>query len=71
MYAISSKIRKYSPNPIVRVTLGKDGSLQEEVIFISTLKKAEGDAMSERIVRLLNDNIWSETKRSSEIPPME
>ena len=57
MYAISRNKRKYSPTPIVRLSMGADGKQQEEIVLISTLKKAEGDAMSERIVRLLNDNL--------------
>ncbi len=54
MYAISEKIRKYSPTPIVKVTV-VDGKKTEEIVLISSLKKKEGDALSETIVRLLNE----------------
>jgi len=56
MYAISKNVRKYSPTPIVKVTLGTDGKHVEEIVLISCLKKKEGDALSETIVRLLNEN---------------
>lgn len=69
MYAISRNKRKYSPTPIVRLSMGADGKQQEEIVLISTLKKAEGDAMSERIVRLLNDNLSSEPGMGSEYHP--
>ena len=69
MYAISTNKRKYSPTPIVRLSMGADGKPHEEIIFISTLKKSEGDAMSERIVKLLNDNVWTEPGRFSEFNP--
>ena len=69
MYAISRNKRKYSPTPIVRLSMGADGKQQEEIVLISTLKKAEGDAMSERIVRLLNDNLSSEPCMCSEYHP--
>lgn len=55
MYRISTNKRKYSPTPIVRVTVGADGKEQEEIVLISTLKKAEGEKLSEKIVNLLND----------------
>jgi len=57
MYRISKNVRKYSPTPIVRVTVGTDGREQEEIVIISTLKKKEGDLLSERIVELLNKNV--------------
>jgi len=56
MYRISKNIRKYSPTPIVRVTVGADGRETEEIVLISCLKKAEGDALSLTIVQLLNKN---------------
>ena len=68
MYAISRNKRKYSPTPIVRLSMGANGKPQEEIIMISTLKKAEGDAMSERIVRLLNDNLWVEPGMGATYP---
>jgi hypothetical protein len=49
--------------------MGADGNSQEEIVLISTLKKAEGDALSERIVRLLNDNLWTEPGMASEYHP--
>lgn len=69
MYAISANKRKYSPTPIVRLSMGVDGKPHEEIIFISTLKKSEGDELSARIVRLLNDNVWTEPGRFSEYHP--
>ena len=57
MYAISTNKRKYSPTPIVRLSMGADGKHQEEIVLISTLKKKEGDELLERIVRLLNNNL--------------
>lgn len=54
MYAISKNKRKYSPTPIVRLTVGADGKQQEEIVLIPVGKKTEADAMSERIVKLLN-----------------
>jgi hypothetical protein len=56
MYRLSINKRKYSPTPIVKVTVGSDGKEQEEIVLISTLKKAEGNALSETIVQLLNKN---------------
>lgn len=55
MYAISKNVRKYSPTPIVKVTV-VDGKHVEEIVLISNLKKNEGDELSETIVRLLNEN---------------
>jgi hypothetical protein len=57
MYAISKNIRKYSPTPVVKLIRGVDGKVQEEMVFISTLKKKKGDTLSEEIVRLLNINL--------------
>lgn len=57
MYRVSKNIRKYSPTPIVKVTVGADGKETEEIVLISCLKKKEGDAMSETIVQLLNKNL--------------
>jgi hypothetical protein len=54
MYRLSKNVRKYSPTPIVRVTVGADGREQEEIVLISTLKKKDGEQLSEQIVRLLN-----------------
>jgi hypothetical protein len=54
MYRLSKNVRKYSPTPIVRVTVGEDGHESEEIVLISTQKKKDGEALSEMIVRLLN-----------------
>jgi len=54
MYRLSKNVRKYSPTPIVRVTVGEDGRESEEIVLISTQKKREGEVLSEMIVRLLN-----------------
>jgi hypothetical protein len=55
MYAISRNKRKYSPTPIVRVTMDDNGNeLSEQTVCIVTLTKKEGDALSEEIVNLLN-----------------
>ncbi len=56
-YRISINKRKYSSNPIVRVTVGPDGKEQEEIIFISILSKKNGDELSERIVNALNKEL--------------
>ena len=55
MYRISQSKRKYSPTPIVKVTV-VDGKEQEEIVLISTLKKKEGDELSLTIIELLNKN---------------
>lgn len=65
MYAISKNKRRFSPTPIVRLSLGGDGKIQEEIVMISTLKKEQGDKLSERVVRFLNDNLHSEPNRAS------
>ena len=57
MYKISKNIRKYSPTPIVKVTVGSDGKESEEIVLISCLKKKEGDILSLTIVQLLNKNL--------------
>ncbi len=54
MYRISKNVRKYSPTPIVQVTVGSDEHETEEIVLISTQKKKEGDLLSQEIVRLLN-----------------
>jgi hypothetical protein len=56
MYRLSKNVRKYSPTPIVRVTVGADNKEQEEIVLVSTLKRDEGNKLSERIVRLLNED---------------
>ena len=56
MYKISNNKRKYSPTPIVQVITDENGKETEEVVLISTLKKKEGDALSEKVVHRLNHN---------------
>jgi len=57
MYRISKNIRKYSPTPIVKVTVGEDGREQEEIVMVAVnMKKKEGDELSLTIVELLNKN---------------
>jgi len=56
-YRLSTNKRKYSPDPIVRVTTGDDGREQEEVIYVSVMSKANGDKFSEHIVEILNQSI--------------
>lgn len=55
MYAISENKRKYSPTPIVRIVIDANGKETEEIVLISNLPKKDGDALSETIVRLLNE----------------
>jgi NAD(P)H-hydrate repair Nnr-like enzyme with NAD(P)H-hydrate epimerase domain len=58
MYKISKNVRKYSPTPIVRVTVGADGQEKEEIVLIACGQgKKAGDALSARIVTLLNSNV--------------
>lgn len=54
MYKIASKTRLYSPTPIVKITLDEKGKEQEEIVCICSGKKAVGDALSIKIVELLN-----------------
>lgn len=54
MYRISNNKRKYSPTPIVFVTVGTDGKEQEEIVLVSTERKKHGDAISKIIVNVLN-----------------
>jgi len=57
MYRISQSIRKYSPTPIVKVTVGADGREQEEIVMVAVnMKKKEGDELSLTIIELLNKN---------------
>jgi hypothetical protein len=57
MYRISKNVRKYSPTPIVKVTVGADGKEQEEIVMVAVnMKKKEGDELSLTVVELLNKN---------------
>jgi len=53
MYRVSKNVRKYSPTPIVKVYI-EDGKEKEEMVFVSTLKKEEGNKLSQKVVELLN-----------------
>jgi hypothetical protein len=54
MYKISSTTRKYSPTPVVEIITDENGNETEKICFISVLKKEEGNKLSEKIVKLLN-----------------
>jgi hypothetical protein len=54
MYRISNNKRKYSTTPIVEVLIDKDGKEDEKLICICLLPKNEGNLLSEKIVKLLN-----------------
>ena len=56
MYRLSKNVRKYSPTPIVRVTVGDNGQETEEIVFVSTLKKDEGNKLSLKVIQLLNED---------------
>ena len=53
-YRISTKGRKYSPTPIVRVDLDESNKEVETIVFVSHLKKKQGDLMSTAVVEYLN-----------------
>lgn len=53
-YRISTKGRKYSPTPIVRVDLDESNKEVETIVFVSHLKKKQGDLMSAAVVEYLN-----------------
>jgi hypothetical protein len=53
-YRISNNKRKYSTTPIVEVIIDKDGKEDEKIVCVCVLPKKEGDALSEEIVKLLN-----------------
>jgi hypothetical protein len=54
MYKISRNVRKYSTTPIVEVLVDAQGKETEEIVAVITLPKKRGDALSEKIVELLN-----------------
>jgi hypothetical protein len=56
-YRIANAKRKYSTTPIVRVFLDGNGKEQEEIEICVVLPKKGGDALSEKIVELLNNNV--------------
>lgn len=53
-YRISTKGRKYSPTPIVRVDLDENGKEIETIVMVSPLKKQQGNLMSAAVVEYLN-----------------
>jgi hypothetical protein len=53
-YRISTKGRKYSPTPVVRVDMDENGKEIETIVLVSNLKKKQGDAMSAAVVEYLN-----------------
>lgn len=54
MYRITNKVRLYSGNPIVKVTLDDKGKEIEEIVCICQGKKKQADEMAEKIVAFLN-----------------
>jgi len=57
IYRISSKKRKYSPTPIVRMYISAHGNPEEVIVLCaSNMKKEEGDKFLEHIVELLDKN---------------
>jgi len=57
MYRIATTKRKYSTTPIIRVVLDENGKEKEEIVICVMLPKKEGDALSEKIIELLNNNV--------------
>jgi hypothetical protein len=53
-YRISNNKRKWSTTPIVEVITEKQGNETEKIVCVFTLPKKEGDLLSEKIVKLLN-----------------
>lgn len=53
-YRVSTKRRKYSSTPIVRVDLDENGKEIETIVMVSPLKKNQGDSMSAAVVEYLN-----------------
>jgi hypothetical protein len=56
-YRLSTNKRKYSPDPIVKVTVDEKGREEEEIVLIPVMKKDTGDKFSAKIVELLNQSI--------------
>jgi hypothetical protein len=61
MYRLTNKIRYYSSNPVVKVTLDDKGKEVEEIVCICHGKKKESDAMAQKIAAFLN----AEEKRTT------
>jgi len=55
MYRLTNKIRYYSSNPVVKVTIDDKGKEVEEIVCICHGKKKESDAMAQKIVNFLNN----------------
>lgn len=53
-YRISNTKRKYSTTPIVEVLIDDRGNETEKIVCVFTLPKKEGDLISEKFVKLLN-----------------
>jgi len=59
MYKISTQKRKYSATPIVKITIDEQGKEREDIVCICTNQgKADGDALAEKIVNLLNRQLF-------------
>jgi hypothetical protein len=54
MYRLTNRIRYYSSNPVVKVTLDDKGKEVETIVCICHGKKKESDAMAQKIVAFLN-----------------
>jgi hypothetical protein len=61
-YRTSRNKRKFSPDPVVKVTIEKDGKEHEEIVLIPTLSKKEGDELSTSITEILNQKIHEHGK---------
>ena len=57
MYRIATSKRNYSTTPIVRVVLDENGKEKEDIVICVTLPKKDGDALSKKIIELLNNNV--------------
>jgi len=56
MYRVSKNKRKYSPTPIVKITIDKNGNETEDMVCCCVnIPKNEGNKLSELIVELLNN----------------
>jgi hypothetical protein len=55
---LSKNKRKYSPDPIVRVTVNEKGGEDEEIVLIPVMKKAEAEKLSRLIINQLNQDLY-------------
>jgi len=67
MYRISTKVRQYSPTPIVKVDYDNNGKEIETIVLIPTGKKKDGDALAEKIVKFLNESESWKTQKIKQI----